>query len=459
MTKKNKGFSFFDQDDEFLENQEELEANNISYEELDWSKNNILSFNFLPPHKSEKPYTVSEINEGISKIIESGNTLVWVEGEISNFSRAASGHCYFKLKDENSQIPAVMWKQNALKLKFNPQDGMKVVSIATIQVYTRGGYYQLVIQKMQPSGKGALYEAFLALKEKLEKEGLFDPSRKKPLPETISTIGIITSKYGAALFDMIKIIRKRSPKTNIVFMDVAVQGDKAPFQIANAIKDMNEYGKIDCIIVGRGGGSIEDLWAFNEEIVARAIASSKIPIISAVGHEIDFTIADFVADVRAPTPSAAAEIATKDEIEIKRYFYILAKKFYNAFNRYYQETLSSFDFITQRMAWRIPKEIITDIRQNFTDLKKRQIRAISQIFEKATSRLSYLSSRLNALNPHAIMERGYSVVVSEKGLTIKNADEISYGELLKIYFHKGKASAKVINKSISCGDFKQNDKE
>ena len=228
---------------------------------------------------------------------------------------------------------------------------MQVIAIASIRVYQRGGYYQLDIHRLQPAGLGALYAAFLALKEKLEKEGLFDAARKKKLPKTVNTLGVITSKKGAALQDIIKVVRARSPRTNIMLIDVAVQGDTAASRIAQAIRDMNAYAKVDCIIVGRGGGSIEDLWPFNEEIVARSIAESDIPIISAVGHEIDFTIADFVADVSAPTPSAAAEMAVPDDRENRRYFYSLAQRLYADFTRYFSDAQAAFDSLAQRPAW------------------------------------------------------------------------------------------------------------
>jgi exodeoxyribonuclease VII large subunit len=407
------------------------------------------AFQFLPPQKSEKPYTISQINDGISRILESGNTLVWLEGEISNFKRATSGHCYLRLKDEISQIPAVLWKQTALDLKFQPQDGMQVLAIASVRVYQKGGYYQLDIHRMQPAGLGALYAAFLALKEKLEKEGLFDPAAKIPLPDTVETLGVITSKQGAALQDIIKVVRTRSPRTNIVLIDVAVQGDKAAVQIAAAIRDMNTYGKVDCIIVGRGGGSIEDLWAFNEEIVARAIAASKIPIISAVGHEIDFTIADFAADVRAPTPSAAAEIAVPDDREGRRYFYSLAGRLYNVFTRYFSEAQASLDACRERPAWQRPLELAAEARQSLDELNERQARAMNVYFEKTRARLSAAASQLSALSPLATMGRGYSVVADKNGATVKNASQVSCGDAIKIYFHTGKADATITGTDAS----------
>jgi exodeoxyribonuclease VII large subunit len=398
---------------------------------------------FLPPQKSEKPYTISQINSGIAGIIESRNTLVWLEGEISNFKRATSGHCYLKLKDEYSQVPAVVWKQTATDLKFGPADGMQIVAIASIRVYQKGGYYQLDIHRMQPAGMGALYAAFLALKEKLDREGLFDPARKKPLPKTVKTLGVITSKRGAALYDIVKVVRSRAPRTDIIVIDIAVQGDKAPPQIASAIQDMNRYAKVDCIIVGRGGGSSEDLWAFNEEIVARAIAASKIPVISAVGHEIDFTIADFVADVRAPTPSAAAEIAVRDDTEDRRYFYSLAQRLYGDFTRYFSETQAAFDSLTQRLAWQRTLDCVRLARQSVDDLNARLSRAMRVFVEKSHMRLSAAAANLSALSPLSTLGRGYSVIADKNGATVKNASQVSCGDPITIYFHTGTAGATV----------------
>jgi exodeoxyribonuclease VII large subunit len=401
------------------------------------------SFQFLAPQKAEKPYSISEINEGIHRIIESGNTLVWVEGELSNFKQASSGHCYFRLKDEASQIPAVIWKPTAAGLKFEPKDGMQVLVIASIRVYQKGGYYQLDIHRMQPAGLGALYAAFLALKEKLEKEGLFDAARKKPLPETVDTLGVITSKRGAALFDIAKVVRSRSPRTNIIVIDVPVQGDAAPQKIAQAIRDMNRYARVDCIIVGRGGGSIEDLWAFNDESVARAIAASEIPVISAVGHEIDFTIADFAADVRAPTPSAAAEMAVRDDRESNRYFLSLCRRLYGDFNRYYSDARQAFDGFSARPAWRRPSRLLLDESQTLDGLRERQARAIGVFFEKSRRHMADTALRLNSLSPLGVMGRGYSIVSDKNGTTVKNASQLSPADRIRIYFHKGRADAEV----------------
>jgi exodeoxyribonuclease VII large subunit len=320
---------------------------------------------------------------------------------------------------------------------------MQALVIASLRVYQKGGYYQLDIHRIQPAGLGALYAAFIALKEKLEKEGLFAAARKRPLPATVGTLGVITSKRGAALFDIVKVVRARSPRTNIIVLDVPVQGDAAPPKIAQAVFDMNRHGKADVIIVGRGGGSIEDLWAFNDEGVARAIVASKIPVISAVGHEIDFTIADFAADVRAPTPSAAAEMAVADDRENTRYFVSLCRRLYNDFNRYYSDARQTFDALATRPAWRRPSRLLLDASEKFSGLKDRRSRAMGVFFEKTRGRLKDAALRLNALSPLAVMSRGYSVVSDRNGATVKNASRLSIADPIRIYFHRGEAEATV----------------
>jgi len=401
------------------------------------------TFSFATPQTSEKPYTISEINEGISRIIENGNTLVWAEAELSNFKQASSGHCYLRLKDDSSQIPAVIWKQTFSQMKFAPQDGMQVLVIASIRVYQKGGYYQLDIHRMQEAGLGALYASFLALKDTLEKEGLFDPDKKKQIPSTINRLGILSSKRGAALFDIVKVVRSRSPRTDIVVLDIPVQGDAAPLKIIQAIRDMNHYGSVDCIILGRGGGSIEDLWAFNDEGVARAIFSSKIPIVSAVGHEIDFTIADFVADLRAPTPSAAAEMIIPDDAESTRYFISLCQRMHATFLSFFDARRQTYEKMARTMAWQQPLRLLADASQALDDLSARANRAMNVFMEKSKSQLVSAAGRLNALSPLGVMSRGYSVVSDKNGSTIKNAVDLIINDPITIYFHKGKAEAEV----------------
>lgn len=400
-------------------------------------------FPFLPPHQCEKPYTVSQINEGIASIIESGNTLIWVEAEISNFKRASSGHYYMRLKDGQSQIPAVMWRSTAAKQKFETEDGMAVTVIASIRVYRKGGYYQLEIHKMQPSGIGAMFAAFNKLRKKLEAEGLFNSEHKKGLPESVNTLGVITAKTGAAIRDILKVVASRAPQTDILLRNVPVQGEQAPAAITLAIKEMNVYGNIDCIILGRGGGSVEDLWAFNDEYVVRAIFESDIPIISAVGHEIDFTLSDFVADVRAPTPSAAAEIAVPDGHEKKLYFEEMTKRFSSAFQYYFASINRTYKDIIHNPAFKKVLHFIIDARQQCDMLHERNIRTITYTLQNFKTQLSKNSAQLQALSPLAVLSRGYSVVSKGKGIPIKDSSQLKRNDNIHIQFYRGEASADI----------------
>jgi exodeoxyribonuclease VII large subunit len=400
-------------------------------------------YEFLSPLECEKPYTVGEINEGISMILEAGNTLVWVEGEVSNFKRAASGHCYLKLTDGESRIPAVIWRSTAARMDFEPEEGMAVLAIAAIRVYTRGGYYQLAIQRMQPSGPGALYAALGKLKDKLDKEGLFDERHKKPLPETVHTLGVITAKTGAAIRDIIKVVASRSPGTDILLRSVAVQGDTAPAQIVAAIREMNDHGGADVLIVGRGGGSVEDLRAFNDERVAREIFASRLPVIAAVGHEIDFTIADFVADHRAPTPSAAAEMAVPDQRESDRYLKALSQRFARVAHRRLREPREALDDLVRSRALRTPLRMLADYRQRHDELTERQSRALGAFFRQARARAGRAASHLGALSPLAVLARGYSVVTDTNGQTLKDAAGVAPGDRVGIRFCRGRATAAV----------------
>ncbi|MCK5525880.1 MAG: exodeoxyribonuclease VII large subunit, partial [Candidatus Latescibacteria bacterium] len=266
---------------------------------------------------SAEAYSVSDITRAIKGLLDEGLMPLWVEGEVSNYVHHTSGHRYFTLKDETSQLRCVMWKWQG-QLRFRPEDGMKVRAYGRISVYERGGQYQLVVSELHPAGVGELQLAFEQLKERLAKEGLFDESRKRSLPRFPQRIGVVTSPTGAAIRDIAHGIGRRFPSAQVVLWPARVQGEGAAAQIAEGIEKLNAYGEVDVLIVGRGGGSLEDLWAFNEEEVARAIYASGIPVVSAVGHEIDFVIADFVADRRAPTPSAAAEMVVRDGAELMR---------------------------------------------------------------------------------------------------------------------------------------------
>jgi exodeoxyribonuclease VII large subunit len=400
-------------------------------------------FDFLQPAKAERPYTVSEINDGIIAILESHNTVVWVEGEISNWRVSSNGHCYFKLKDSESQIPAVLWRTAAASLPFTPEDGLAVLIIATIRVYRKAGYYQLDVHRMEPRGKGALYLAFEQLTRRLEKEGLFDPDHKRPLPQSIGRLGVVTSKQGAAIRDIVKVLASRAPQMDVVLVDAPVQGDTAAPKIAAALASLNEWGMVDAIIVGRGGGSVEDLWPFNEEAVARAIYSSSIPVISAVGHEIDFTIADFVADIRAPTPSAAAERASSDRQENRRYFDQAALRFSATAAGYFSQAQERFEDVLCNRSLRRPLDLIREGQQTLDDEVSGLLRGFGDRVESAGDRLEAGAARLDALSPLAVLKRGYSVVSAADGSIIRSASQLAAGKAVRMRFHEGSAAATV----------------
>ena len=402
-------------------------------------------FQFLTPSEAGRPYTISEINDGIARILESGNSLVWVEGEISNWHVSGSGHCYFRLKDAECQVPAVLWRSTAEKLAggFAPEDGLSVSAIASIRVYRKSGYYQLDIYRMEPLGKGALYAAFEQLKKKLEEEGLFDPAHKRPLPPSIRRIGVVTSKQGAAIRDIVRVVASRAPQTDIVLMDVPVQGETAAPKIAAALQAMNEYAKVDCIIAGRGGGSAEDLWPFNEEIVARAIYYSEIAVISAVGHETDFTIADFVADVRAATPSAAAEMAVPDRAESRRVFDTCASRFAGAATRYFEDIGDRFSSCVSNRSLKLPFRLVQEHEQALDGHADALARRFGVYLKTLTLNFSSAASRLNSCSPLAVLSRGYSVVTTDNGRPVRDAGALTPGQHVGMRFHKGTATATI----------------
>jgi exodeoxyribonuclease VII large subunit len=411
---------------------------------------NDQAFEFLPPAEAGRPYTVSEINDGITKILESGNSLVWVEGEISNWHVSGSGHCYFRLKDAECQVPVVLWRSTAEKLTgFVPEDGIFVSAIASIRVYRKSGYYQLDIHRMEPLGKGALFAAYERLKKKLEKEGLFDPAHKRPLPPSVRRLGVVTSKQGAAIRDIVRVTASRAPQTDIVLMDVPVQGETAAPKIAAALRAMNEYGQVDCIITGRGGGSAEDLWAWNEEVVARAIYDSEIPVIAAVGHETDFTIADFTADLRAPTPSAAAEMAVPDRAENRKYFDACAGRFAGAADRYFEDISGRFSECISSRGLLLPFRLVREHEQALDGNAEALSRRFSGYVKTLALNFSSAASRLHSSSPLAVLSRGYSVVTSRDGRTVRDASTLAPGQDVGLHFHKGTARANVESVDLS----------
>ncbi len=337
------------------------------------------SLNFDEAEESQPHvYTVSELTRTVRGVLETEFDSVWVEGEISNLRIPSSQHAYFVLKDEKSQVRCVMFRNARTRLKHHPEDGDHVILFGRFTVYDARGEYQIIVEKLEPMGLGALQKAFEQLKEKLSQEGLFDEERKKPLPEFPWKVGVVTSSTGAAVRDILNIIRRRNPKVSVLINPVKVQGEGSAEEIATAVREMNRLKDVDVLIVGRGGGSIEDLWAFNEEVVARAIAQSKIPVVSAVGHEIDFTIADFVADLRAPTPSAAAELTVPVLQDIVGQLAYLARQSVVLTRRPIVDFKTHLQRLIDRRFFRDPLHILAPTQQRVDDLNLRLVRSLGQ---------------------------------------------------------------------------------
>ncbi|HKZ21654.1 MAG TPA: exodeoxyribonuclease VII large subunit [candidate division Zixibacteria bacterium] len=391
-----------------------------------------------------KIYTVSEITREVKALLELNLPTLWIEGEISNFIHHSSGHRYFTLKDENAQIKSVLWRDIGDFLRFEIEDGMKVVVYGNISVYEKQGQYQFYVEDILPAGLGKLELAFRQLKEKLFKEGLFEEEHKKPIPEFPQTIGIVTSPTGAAIQDMIHILHRRMPSVEIILNPVKVQGDGAAREIAQAIKDFNQLQNVDVIIVGRGGGSLEDLWAFNEEIVARAIYASEIPVVSAVGHEIDFTIADLVADLRAPTPSAAAELVVRDRREVVTQIKNLTQSLIEYQLSQIQEAKIRVKTAVESYGMKKPWDILTQKGQRIDELVKNMGWLVNQSVKNSKQNLANLMGKLNALSPLSILERGYSVCYKLPELKlVKDVDKLKLEDSVEVRLHKGKFKGKV----------------
>ena len=393
----------------------------------------------------ENSISVSAVNGYIKEMLERDDVLsaIAISGEISNFKRNSSGHLYFSLKDEGATISAVMFRGDASRLAFMPCDGMKVVVYGRISLYEKSGQYQVYIRTMISDGAGELARAYEALKRKLEAEGLFAPERKKKLPKLPRRIGIVTSPTGAAIRDMINVTGRRYPMADLVIFPAAVQGAEAPPQLRAGIEYFNATGSVDVIIIGRGGGSIEDLWAFNDEALARAVAASEIPVISAVGHETDFTLCDFVADCRAPTPSAAAEIAVPDARAICAYTEQTEDRMTRAMlaklTRCNEDVLNMEKII----ALNSPSAILERHALALKNLGVRIDGAMRTRLTVSGSALAEISAKLSGLNPLGVISRGYSAVKSEGGRVIGSVDALTLGERINIVMSDGVASATV----------------
>ncbi len=394
----------------------------------------------------KKIYSVTEINNDIKNILEESFGCVWLSGEISGFKHYSSGHMYFTLKDEVSQISAVMFAGYNQKLKFIPKDGMQVLVYGKITSYINRGSYQIQIFYAQETGLGTLQEAFEKLKKKLAEEGLFDAEHKKEIPYIVNRIGVVTSKDGAALHDILSVLNRRFSNVEVLIYPVRVQGEQAKFEIAEAIKYLNENNKdLDVLLVGRGGGSLEDLWAFNEEIVARAIFASEIPIISCVGHEVDFTIADFVADLRAPTPSVAAEVVVKNRADIEEKLSLIRRKIVDNIKNIVDIYDEKIKYFKNCRALSKPYEIYEDKIQYIDEIREDLINKIKNIFSDKEYRFQLNVKKLELLSPLKILNRGYSACFDNKNKIVKNIKQISVNDILNIKFSDGIAKTKVEN--------------
>lgn len=393
-----------------------------------------------------KILTVSQLNFYVKSILDSDPRLnyVFLCGEISNLTdHYRSGHIYLSLKDNKSVIRAVMFAGNARNLKFKPMEGMKVICRGRVTLYEATGQYQYYIEDMQPDGIGALYQAYEQLKEKLQSKGLFDESHKKPIPYCPKTIGVITSPTGAAVQDIKNILTRRFPSVNIVLCPVLVQGDNAVPQLVDAVNKLNEYDLCDTIIIGRGGGSIEDLWAFNDENLAYAIYNSHIPVISAVGHETDFTICDFVSDLRAPTPSAGAELAVPDRNEILQNLDAQRQYLSSLMDKKLIENNNIVSEITAKLLSLSPDDKIAKLYNDLDFLSQKYENNSNRIFQKTANKIELLATKLESLNPVSILKRGYSVVTNNDK-TVTSVKDVKNGDTLAINVTDGKIISKVI---------------
>lgn len=392
--------------------------------------------------------SITQLNEYIRSRMDSDPLLaqVAVRGEISNYKLYPSGHHYFTLKDESGALKCVMFKGNAMRLRFRPENGMKVIAMGKVSVYPRDGAYQLYCTAMAMDGVGDLYAAFEQLKRKLEAQGLFDPARKQPLPKYPGTIGIITSSAGAAVHDMLRILRKRYPLTRVRLLPVRVQGAEAPGEIAAAIRYANYWHLADLLIVGRGGGSIEDLWAFNDEQVAYAIYESEIPVISAVGHEPDVTISDFVADLRAATPSNAAELAVPDQDALRQNLDAVTGAMVTSLNRQLKSARQHLEVLSRSQALQSPDGYLKQREKGLELLINRLIAAQNQNITRKNQQYIAAVSKLDAMSPLKVLARGYAMAQNEAGSVLRSVKQVELGERIAIRLCDGKLTATVMNK-------------
>ena len=403
-----------------------------------------MDINSLRERDNLTAFTVTELNQYVKNLIDGNRTLsaVTVKGEISNFTNHRSGHLYFSLKDADGQIRCVMFRSSAARLKFMPESGMKVVLHGQLTVYTRDGSYQLYASSMQPDGVGALYLAYEQMKARLAEEGIFDEDHKKPIPAFPRSIGVITSPTGAAIRDILNVSGRRYPLANVYIYPALVQGDGAERTLIDGIDYFDRSGLVDVIIIGRGGGSIEDLWAFNSEKLARRIYSASIPVISAVGHETDFTICDFVADLRAPTPSAAAELAVPDVSDLMQRIDSLYDRGERALKRWAERSRERFERLSLDNLTRILGDLLAD-RRDAVDLKYGSaLEYIDRIISDGKNRLVLNAEKANVMNPMSVLTRGYSIAEGERGV-ITSSRDVTVGDAIRLKLSEGAVTATV----------------
>jgi exodeoxyribonuclease VII large subunit len=389
-------------------------------------------------------YTVSQISNEIKLILEDSYPAVWVRGEISNFKIYSSGHTYFNIKDSSSQIRAVMFRNASVGLGFEPKNGDEVLIFGRISTYLKSGDYQIIVNRMEQYGQGLLYDAYEKLKSKLAKEGLFDQEHKKKIPDIVNKIGIVTSKDGAALYDILKVINSLNVNVDVLICPARVQGERAEKEIIRAIEYLNIYRKdLDVLFVGRGGGQLEDLLAFNSEDVARSIFRSKIPTVSCVGHEVDFTIADFVADLRAPTPSLAAEIVLRKKIELQKRLAFLKIELCNVMDNALLNCRQYLTKLKNSKALTKPQNLYKEKIDYVNEVSGKLLKNIERIVYYKTEKLENVGHKLQILSPYNVFKRGFAICFDEKNKVVKSAKDVDIGQQIKVQLYVGNLYAEV----------------
>ncbi|MDP2859803.1 MAG: exodeoxyribonuclease VII large subunit [Bacillota bacterium] len=393
--------------------------------------------------------TVRELTHMIRDLLQGASELqgVWVRGEISNYRRHTSGHLYFTLKDDTASVRCVMFRSKASRMKFEPEDGMAVLAYGSVSVYERDGQYQLYVDDIQPDGIGSLYKAYLQLKARLEAEGLFEAALKRRLPALPRRVGVVTSIKGAAVRDIINIARRRHPGVRLVLCEVLVQGEAAPDDIVRGLEMVVQVPEVDVVILGRGGGSIEELWAFNSEKVARAIRACPVPVVSAIGHETDFTIADFASDVRAPTPSAAAELVVPDAEETCARTIVLRDRAKQAVSRMLAEKRYALGSLVSRPVLRRPEDLVNERRQALDDLLKDALSWTRRLVENKDAQARSLVGRLEALSPLKILARGYAICSDASGELLKSVRAVDLREVVGVRLSDGRLECEIKGKT------------